>query len=326
MYEPARININNYKINLFDCKNGHNINNILLNEFENTQYIDESLIKCNKCQENNKFNTYNHIFYKCNICKINLCPLCKEQHSESHNIIDYNKKNYICDVHNDMYIAYCKTCKKNICSYCFDDHEKHDIIYYNKIISKKDIKINQLKNLRDLLDKMNDSINEIINKLSTAKENMESYYKICDSIINNYNIQNKNYELLNNLNDIINHEIINDISNIINENNINNKFNKIMIIYNKIKNTENNNCLKSDPINRINEISNEFNVKRKDEMKNDNIDEVRIQYKLNGNENTVKIFSSIFVKNNKDKCKIIYQNKEYELKENWNLQCNNNKI
>ena len=39
--ENIRINISNYKIKLFECKNGHNINNILLNEFYNTQYIDE---------------------------------------------------------------------------------------------------------------------------------------------------------------------------------------------------------------------------------------------------------------------------------------------
>ena len=33
--ENILININNYKINLYECKNGHKIENILLNEFEN---------------------------------------------------------------------------------------------------------------------------------------------------------------------------------------------------------------------------------------------------------------------------------------------------
>ena len=36
----------NYKINLNGCKNGHNFNNILLNEFENKQMIDISKIIC----------------------------------------------------------------------------------------------------------------------------------------------------------------------------------------------------------------------------------------------------------------------------------------
>ena len=38
--ENILININNYKINLYECKNGHKIENILLNEFENIQKID----------------------------------------------------------------------------------------------------------------------------------------------------------------------------------------------------------------------------------------------------------------------------------------------
>ena len=31
------MNIKNYKINLFGCKNGHNINNILFEDFQKTQ-------------------------------------------------------------------------------------------------------------------------------------------------------------------------------------------------------------------------------------------------------------------------------------------------
>ena len=38
----------NIKKNLFDCKNNHNINNILLNEYENN--IDISKIICNNCK------------------------------------------------------------------------------------------------------------------------------------------------------------------------------------------------------------------------------------------------------------------------------------
>ena len=75
-YENCRINTNNYKINLFGCKNGHIINNILLEEFEETQIINESKIKCNNCN-NSKNKVYNKLFYKCLKCKINLCPLCK---------------------------------------------------------------------------------------------------------------------------------------------------------------------------------------------------------------------------------------------------------
>ena len=43
--ENILIKIDNYKINLFNCKNNHNIDNILLNEYENN--IDISKIICN---------------------------------------------------------------------------------------------------------------------------------------------------------------------------------------------------------------------------------------------------------------------------------------
>ena len=58
--EKILIKINNYIIELYNCKNGHNINNILLDEYEKTQYIDISKIICDKCKEKNKSNIYNN--------------------------------------------------------------------------------------------------------------------------------------------------------------------------------------------------------------------------------------------------------------------------
>ena len=51
-------------------------------------------------------------------------------------------------------------------------------------------------------------------------------------------------------------------------------------------------------------------------------DEITIIYKLD-NRKTVKIFDKNFVEINKDKCKIIYNNKEYELMEKFKLKNNN---
>ena len=42
-----------------------------LEEFKNSQYKDESKIKCDKCKINNKLNLFNDKFYRCNICKKN---------------------------------------------------------------------------------------------------------------------------------------------------------------------------------------------------------------------------------------------------------------
>ena len=92
--ENIKYKIKYYKIYLYECKNGHRINSILLNEFEKTQYIDISKIICEKCKEKNKSNTYHNEFHTCITCGINICPLCKSFHDKSHNIIDYDQKNY----------------------------------------------------------------------------------------------------------------------------------------------------------------------------------------------------------------------------------------
>ena len=116
--ENILIIINEYKINLFNCKNNHNIYNILIKEFENIEKIDISKIICDKCKINNKSNTYKNEFYRCNICKMNICPLCKSNHNNNHKLINYNNKNYICEIHKKDYNRYCKDCKINICLLC----------------------------------------------------------------------------------------------------------------------------------------------------------------------------------------------------------------
>lgn len=102
--EETFLDINNYKIKLYDCKNNHNIDDISFDKFEDTQKIDISKIICNKCNEQNKAMTHYNNFYFCFTCNINLCPLCKSVHDQGHNIIDYDKKNYICNIHNESYI------------------------------------------------------------------------------------------------------------------------------------------------------------------------------------------------------------------------------
>ena len=83
--ENILINIKDYTIDLYECKNGHQIENILLNEFENLQKIDISKNQCNKCYKNNI--NINEELYICNECNINLCQLCKYKHDKNHNII-----------------------------------------------------------------------------------------------------------------------------------------------------------------------------------------------------------------------------------------------
>ena len=262
-YENILINIDEYKINLYDCKNGHKINNILFEEFEKIQNINISKIKCNNCKEKNKGNTYNNEFYRCILCNINLCPLCKVKHDNNHKIINYDNKNYICNMHNKTFTKYCKDCKLNICMKCWKDHKDHSFIDLGDIIINEEDNINKKNELNINIKKLNEEINNLIKILNKIKDNMNIYYNIYNNIINNYNDENINYEIINNINIFkqFNNKIINDINKIINENNINNKFNNIINIYNKM-NDKNNKISLNDVYN------NKINYKFKNEPQN----------------------------------------------------------
>lgn len=56
--DNINLNIKNYKVFLSDCKNGHNFNDILFNDFLKTQLIDITKIKCDICKTNNKSESF----------------------------------------------------------------------------------------------------------------------------------------------------------------------------------------------------------------------------------------------------------------------------
>ena len=209
------IKIKNYKITLSGCKNDHVTSDIPFYCFEKTQMIDESKIICNKCKEKNKAISYKREFYICNSCQSNLCPLCKSGHDKSHNIINYDLKNYLCNTHNnEKYISYCKTCKKNLCALCCSsENENHDI--YNFKIPNKNSLIEKNNQFRKKIDEMNENIKKIITELNDFMQYIEKYYDIINNFINNYDINNRNFEVIENINNIINNDIIKDIDIII---------------------------------------------------------------------------------------------------------------
>ena len=65
--------------------------------------------------------------------------------------------------------------------------------------------------------------------------------------------------------------------------------------------------------------------KRMHDKLRDQNNEILIIYKINKNEDKIKIFGADFVKNNKSLCKIIYEGKEYELQEEFNVHNINKK-
>ena len=231
--EIAKISIKNYKISIYDCKNGHKINNLSFNEFEDAQKVDLSKIICNQCKENNKNNTYNREFFKCLNCNMNICPFCKEKHNKIHNIINYVDKNYICSKHNEKFSKYCNDCKMNICILCKKEHFNHNSIYLEDIIQDQEELINKLKEIKEYINEFQNNINKIIDILNEIKENIDNYYKIANDLIFNFNIKNRNYEILFNLKEIFNNNIKTDIIKINSQYSIINKFQGLINIYNK---------------------------------------------------------------------------------------------
>ena len=280
--------INNYKIKLKNCVNRHN-KTISIKEFGDSQLIDFSKIICHNCKINNMGNTDNNTFYKCLNCKIDICPICYNNHNKEHKIINFYEINNICNKHYENYENYCFDCNKNICSKCLEEHNNHNKENFEKLyISEEKIKEEE-KELRSMIDKMNADIEKIKLKLDAVKSNIEKYYNIKKFINeNNY----RNYEMLLNKKEINNNNIIkNDIKEIINDDDINNKFKKIIDIYSKMEYTD----------------------------EDEDGDKIIIRYKINKNEKEIKIFDNKFINNNRNKCKILYEEKEYEIKERWNI-------
>ena len=236
--ESILINIKNYKINLSKCKNGHEIKNILLKDYEKTQYIDISKINNNnKCiKHNNNFDKY------CNDCNLNICIKCYKEHRTHNTIylgellmndeINMNElKEYIDKFNNyikiiieklnnvikNMEIYY--NISNNIINNCEDlNYFNYQIIknieqfkIYNNIIIK-DIKeiidengYNKFKNIMDIYDKMNNNSN---------KEEDKEIKEIKDNNNIKQNINNEAIQIKKDLNTIENNNIREELNKI----------------------------------------------------------------------------------------------------------------
>ena len=234
--EMARILVENYQIRICDCINGHEISNLLIKDFEQTQNYDEAKIKCQDCNMINKSNTYNNIFFLCLNCKKNLCQICKQKHDKTHNIIDYENKHFICDLHYEQLNSYCTDCHEDLCSNCEKSHSNHKIITYGSIIPEiKKIK-EKTNNFNNKKEELKNEIKETINNLNNLMNILDNYFGIYQDVINNYENKSRNYFLIQNINGMIEYtdNIIKDINQIIKEKNYGIKVKNMMNIYDKM--------------------------------------------------------------------------------------------
>ena len=345
--ELCKYEIKDYKIKLYDCKNGHIKENINLNEFENNQIIDISQIKCDICKNKNKSNTFNNEFYLCFECHKNLCPLCKSIHDKTHSIINYDNKNYMCNKHNEILIQYCINYNIDICFSCSNEHKNHHVILYKDRLKDIEHLRNKMNEFEKVINKFKINLEGIINKLKKIIENMNIIYNINNNILNNYENKKLNYKLLSNLN-YMDEYIEKEINNIIDKFDYGNNIKELLIIKNKIlqivQNKDSNTNLNSNQNNikdqqKMNQYMNKNSIHNNYIIQNNNqnINKQSQNEKISNQQNNknyinitediiykpndfgkVKIFGSDFVNNNKKNCKILYNNMEYELKEYFN--------
>ena len=283
--EVININIKDFKFKLFGCKNGHIIENLSFSDLNNSQFLygfDESKIICDICKKVNKAKAYNNLFFICNTCNKNICPLCNSSHDKSHIIIEYEEKYFKCNLHNESNVFYCNDCNENICILCENTHNNHNKISLVEMLPDKNKLEEDKNNLKIIIDKFKSDIHEIIDKLKNVIYYIDSYYNIYNEIISGYEIQKRNYQILHNINYInkFNNNFINKLNIIINDNNIYSKFENLIYIYNKINSDDKVlNISYKEKIKKYKNEIKELKAKYENDINNQN------EYKIEENDN-----------------------------------------
>jgi len=277
--EKIKMEIKNFKINLFECKNNHKKDNILFNELKESQKINKLDKTCDICQKNKKYiSNNNQKFVKCLTCNKYICSLCKSYHDLTHDLINYEDTFYICDQHNKNNNSYCKECKINLCELC-EHNLKHKKINFVDILPKKDLITEEKIKLKKLVHLFTNDINMIISMLNEVKDKINIYNKINSDILNNYNEKTTNYETLYYLSKFPDKNIIEDLERIVRSNTVIDKFYDIFTMYKKMNNDE---------------ITLIYDAKDKKE---------------------IRLFHKDFTHNYKKFCKLIIEGKEKDLKD-----------
>ena len=286
--------INDYKISLSKCKNGHVFNNIYLKNFYSTQkyeqvkkllkekkkIIEEEDPKINEIKEEDKNSIAPPTPLSSKDIRVN-----EINEKEEENL--YSTK---CEKHKmQQYSSYCLNCKKNLCSECEMNHnlfrknnDTHKIMHFYEILSNNDEYIEKLrgniKNFRHKIDLLKIELSKLTNIINSVINNYEIYYNIYYDLISNYEIVERNYHILKNIKNIKFNEIFNDLDNIITEGHFYKKFEKTFEIYNKMS------CQS----------------------------EITLQY-CPDTAKKIKLFGQKFIINNKTKCKLVINNTLYEI-------------
>lgn len=264
-YESALIEFDDdYQITIYKCKNGHKTENIQLKDFEKTQLIVQSKIKCEDCKIINKNTASNNSFFRCLKCKLNICPKCKKDHEEQqHKIINYEDKDFYCEIHYEKYNCFCITCEKDICALCENQHTEHQISLYENNDPDIELSKKELVNLNESIRNLRKDIKQIISKLNLVIDNLNNYYNLYNYIISNYDSKKKNHKQIDNIIELQDYNIdfMKNISEITLDKNLKTKFSELIKLYEKMS--------KKDE-NKINENINNNVVLKENEEEEEN--------------------------------------------------------
>jgi len=116
---------------------------------------------------------------------------------------------YLCKTHNKKYVGYCESCNSDICLLCTSKHENHELLQYNEIqpSSKKVEELKQKfidykKNNKLLIEKLKLWLGKINHHTNKILEILENNEKVYESVLNNYDEKNINFEGIDNMNQI----------------------------------------------------------------------------------------------------------------------------
>jgi len=188
-----------------NCNFGHSttvdIEEYLQHGFDN----NFSNLSCSKCKTEILKNKKNFVY--CKECSELLCKNCVKKHDElyeeNHHMVHLDKFDTTCILHNETYDYFCSDCKKNICQYCCDEfHNEHKLIDLDDInLKRKEIKkikehfvkekenyLNIPKVLNELVSKLKEDIDKIINNISNEIKFKESIINTYENKLDNYNV------------------------------------------------------------------------------------------------------------------------------------------
>ena len=221
---------------------------------------------------------------------------------------------YNCIKHSMQFSSFCINCQENICELCEkENHNTHKVEYFDNFFESSDYEEeiqkskNKLEEFGAIINKLKVNAENIISKIKHVQNTIEKLYTIYKEIYNSYFYGLNSYYILKNISDNIDfHVQFDEINEIINQKDDIRKLELILKLY--------------DKINEQNHIIIEY---KKEEEKN-----ISTSIKEEGilNIQSVKAFGQYFVNNNKNLCRVIIDDVENELKEEYFFVEKNPKI